>query len=216
MTFDDEYLNTFIDALMAEPWYTKIAWICNSRTDTINPSTLRKMKEAGCWQIAFGLEFGSNKILRLAGKGGNASIEQGRQAVCWASEAGMVVDGHFIMGYPGEDQTTLQQTIDFACSLPLTFAHFYAAVPFPGAPLYDMAVAEGWCAADAWEKFTQDSASLTTNLLRPEIINQYIGSAYKAFYLRPRIWRRILAIPQSISEFINLASIGWSFMCHLK
>lgn len=214
MTLDDEYLNNFLDELIQSGLSKKIRWVCNSRVDSVHPQTLKKMRKAGCWQMAFGLEFGSDEILRLAGKGGNATVAQGRRAVEAANDAGIVVDGHFIMGYPGETEKDLQATIDFACSLPLTFAHFYAAVPFPGSELYTTAINNGWCSPDAWESYTQDSSSMLTASLTPTVINTYISKAYRKFYLRPQIVRRVLKIPATFSEYINVFKIGRQFMCH--
>lgn len=214
MTLDDEYLNEFLDAILKEGLEKKIRWVCNSRVDCIRPDTLRKMRRAGCWQIAFGLEFGSDEILRIAGKGGGATVAQGRKAVTAAAEAGIAADGHFIMGYPGETEKHLQMTIDYACSLPLTFAHFYAAVPFPGSELYSVAVKNGWCQPDAWESYNQDAASLTTPWLKPETVNAFIGRAYRSFYSRPGTVMRILKIPKTLREYANIIKMGFSFMRH--
>lgn len=212
MTLDDLHLNEFLDALMESGLNKKISWVCNSRVDNVRLSTLKKMKDSGCWQIAFGLEFGSDEILSLAGKGGAATLVQARKAVTMASDVGLVVDGHFIMGYPGETMETLQATIDFASSLPLTFAHFYAAVPFPGSELYNLALENAWCAPGAWESFNQDNACITTQTLHSRTVDEYIAKAYKAFYLRPVIFLRVLKIPKNIFEFANILKLGWRFL----
>src|SRR5262249_8436571 len=41
----------------------KVRWTCNSRVDTIDEEMMVKMKQAGCWLIAFGIESGSQKVL---------------------------------------------------------------------------------------------------------------------------------------------------------
>lgn len=212
MTLDDTYLNEFLETIFKEKLDRRIHWVCNSRVDSVRDNTLRKMHRAGCWQIAFGLEFGSDEILKLSGKGGSATLDKGREAVHMASNAGLVVDGHFMMGYPGETEKHLQATIDFACSLPLTFAHFYAATPFPGSELYTSAIENAWCSPDAWESYNQDDASLTTPWLSPKITNSYICKAYKKFYLRPSIFARILKIPKSLYEYIEIMKMGVAFM----
>lgn len=211
MTADNHYLNTFLDALLSEKLDTQIRWVCNSRVDGVNLPTLKKMKRTGCWQIAFGFEFGDNDILRLANKGGTASVEQGRQAAQMTYEAGIAADGHFIMGYPGETPDTLQATIDYACSLPLTFAHFYAVAPFPGSALYDEVLAKNWFPQGAWDKVTQDAASITTPLLSPSVVNQYIQKAYRSFYRNPKVLMRILSVPRSAREYLEVFRLGWQF-----
>jgi radical SAM superfamily enzyme YgiQ (UPF0313 family) len=211
MTLDHAYLMSFLDALIEEGLHKQISWVCNSRVDCMTAEIAKKMKQAGCWQIAFGFEFGDDRILTLANKGGKATLEQGRKAAEITSRAGIAVDGHFMMGFPGETPDTLQRTIDFACSLPLTFAHFYAVVPFPGAPLYEMAINNGWISNSSWEQLTQDSACLKTDLLNSTTVNQFIRKAYKTFYFNLKVFFRIGRLPNSLKEYLELARLGVSF-----
>jgi len=207
MTLDKQYLTEFLDKICREGLQKKIRWVCNSRVDCADQDLFVRMKAAGCWQIAFGLEFGDDRILKLANKGGNSSIKQGRLAVEMADKAGLVADGHFIMGYPGEDVASLDKTIEFACSLPLTFAHFYTASPFPGAQLYDEAIANKWIDTEDSSFINQDIVSLKLPGLSPEIVAEKVGKAYRVFYSRPQTAWRILSMPHSPGEFFNLAKL---------
>lgn len=203
LTFDSRHLNEFLDALISKGLHKKIRWVCNSRVDTVSFEILKKMKRAGCWQIAFGFEFGDDSILAAAEKGGKASVQLGREAATLAHKAGLIVDGHFMLGYPGETEATLQKTIDFALSLPLTFCHFYSVVPYPGAEIYG-----DWSKEKkltSWRKFDQVSPVYDTNSLSAETIARFKKSAYRRFYLRPSVVFRILSIPSTIKEFLNLA-----------
>ena len=211
MTFDRRYLNSFLDSLMNEGMHKKIEWVCNSRVDGSDLTLFKKMKAAGCWQVAFGYEFGDERILQLADKGGKATVEQGRIAAEAAHQAGLIVDGHFIMGYPGETKESLQATIDYACSLKLTFAHFYACVPIPGSRLYKESVDQSWFNGSDWAKLNQDKASISTPQLCPEMVQAYIRKAYKRFYIRPCIMMRGLKIPKSLNEYMNFAKLGIGF-----
>ncbi|MFH1619840.1 MAG: radical SAM protein [bacterium] len=216
MTLDADSLNSFLDAVLAEGLNKKIKWVCNSRVDFADEALFGKMREAGCWQIAFGFEFGDDRILRLAGKGGRSSIARSRAAAEAAAKAGLVVDGHFIIGYPGEDAETMRATINLALSLPITFAHFYAAVPFPGAKLYEEAVHNGWIEPSRWDRLNQDMPAITTDRLNPHLAGRYIRRAYRKFYFRPATALRILRIPNGIKEFWKLFLIGIGFLRQVK
>jgi anaerobic magnesium-protoporphyrin IX monomethyl ester cyclase len=211
MTLDRAFLEHLLDSLHAHGLGTEINWVCNSRTDAGDRELFAKMRRAGCWQIAFGFEFGSDEILGRAGKGGKCSTSRGRKAAEDAASAGLVVDGHFILGFPGETEETLQATIDYACSLPLTFAHFYSCVPFPGSRLHDEARAEGWLINLTSEGFSQDEACLDAGVLSPVTVNEFIRKAYRKFYLRPQIVGRILRIARSANEFVRIVGIGVRF-----
>lgn len=216
MTADKIYLNEFLDAILHERLESKISWVCNSRADISDIDLFRKMKEAGCWQIAFGFEFGDDRILKLVQKGPKASVSQGREAAECAARAGIAIDGHFIMGYPGETKETLQRTLDFACSLPITFAHFYAATPFPGSVLYEEAIEKQWLRIPDPSKIHQDSSCLETPHLNPSTVTLFIRKAYRAFYLRPQTILRGLNLAKKPKEYLNLIRLGFCFYRELR
>lgn len=200
---DRYYLEEFLDALKSEGLDQKIDWVCNSRVDQLDLELFKKMKEAGCWQIAFGLEFGTDKMLKIANKGGQATVERSGRAVVEADKAGLVVDGHFIMGYPEETLADMEETIKFACSLPLTFAHFYLATPFPGSTLYNQIKAD-FQSVDLWNKISQDQGE--------KEVQEKVSRAYKKFYLSPnRIWK-IYRVARGLREKINLVKLGIKFV----
>lgn len=208
---DRHYLEEFLAALLSEKLDRKIRWVCNSRVDQLDFALFKKMRKAGCWQIAFGLEFGTDKMLKKANKGGRATVEIGRQAVIEAAQAGLVVDGHFIMGYPEETLADIEETIKFAVSLPLTFAHFYAATPFPGSVLYDKIKAD-FHSADLWNRISQDQYVLTNPGYTKKELRQKIGRAYKKFYLSVNRLNKISQTAKGIKEKVNLIKLGTGFI----
>jgi radical SAM superfamily enzyme YgiQ (UPF0313 family) len=107
-----------------------VRWICNSRVDTVDPVMLRRMKDAGCWMICYGIESGDDEVLAKNKKG--ATCEQAKQAVKWTKEAGIRIWGYFMLGLYGDTLGSMQRTIDFACSLRLDIANFAVSAPYPG------------------------------------------------------------------------------------
>jgi len=215
LSADLKFLNRFLDALLAEGLEKKIRWVSNSRVDGLDEETVAKMKRAGCWQIAFGIEFGTDKALKLAKKGGRATVEQGRKTVEMVNRAGIAVDGHFIMGYPGETEEDMQATVDYAASLPLTFAHFYMATPFPGSPLYESFVEQSNAGQASWDHISQDQYVFTEHGLTQELVQQYISKAYKKFYLSPSRVLKIRNIAEGLGENINLVKLGTTFVADI-
>lgn len=205
LTGDVKYLNSVLDTIIERKLHEKIRWVCNSRVDTVSLDILKRMKEAGCWQIAFGFDFGSDRMLKLTKKGGRANVELAKKAAAMASEAGLAVDGHFMLGYPGETEVEMIQTINLALSMPLTFSHFYAVVPYPGSQLYsDWIKLKKDQVLPNWDQFDQTQAVIETAELTTEKIKSYKKSAYRRFYLRPSLILRIAKLPKSIYELSNL------------
>lgn len=93
------------------------------------------MARANCYEIAIGVESGSDKILKQIGKGTNRTTI--RQCVKWAKAAGIIIRGYFILGMPDENNEDLQQTEEFAEELDLDEYGFTILCPYPGTQMYD-------------------------------------------------------------------------------
>ena len=91
------------------------------------------MRRAGCRTVFFGIESGSDEILRVMRKGITAA--QARDAVWAAHDAGLEVGAFFILCYPGETDETVLETLRFAGSLPLDYLGLSMPYPLPGTPL---------------------------------------------------------------------------------
>lgn len=187
-TADQDYVLRFCDAILNED--LKIKWTCNSRVDTVDRNLLETMAKAGCWMISYGIESGNQAVLDYAKK--RITLDQSRDAVKMAKEAGIQVAGHFVFGLPGERKQTLKQSIDFALSLNMEWAQFYCAVPFPGSSLYELARTQGWIEGTDFKKYRQDNAVMTLPGLSYSVVNVYRKKAFRRFYLRPKRLFQIL------------------------
>ncbi len=110
-------------------------WECLGRVDSIDRPTAEAMKAAGCDRIFFGVESGVDSILRLMNK--NINIKAAGDAVKAAKSAGLKTGAFFILGYPGETDDTVLETIRFATSLPLDYLSFTMPYPLPGTALHE-------------------------------------------------------------------------------
>lgn len=72
---------------------------------------IRKMKEAGCEHVIFGIESGSQHVLNLMKK--NYRIEDADRIIRYMHEVGIVVTCNFMFGFPGETEEDFQCTLDF-------------------------------------------------------------------------------------------------------
>jgi anaerobic magnesium-protoporphyrin IX monomethyl ester cyclase len=113
----------------------RIGWECLSRVDTVDQEIVQKMKKAGCIRMFFGIESGNDSVLRLMRK--EITVKQASDAVRATKNAGVQVGAFFILGYPGENERTVLDTISFASSLPLDYLSFTLPYPIPGTPLFE-------------------------------------------------------------------------------
>jgi len=112
----------------------QMTWSCAARIDTVKPDLLALMKKAGCWEISFGLETGSQELLLKMDK--QASVERAEQAVHWTYDAGIRIKGLFMLGYPGESAQTISETKAYVKRLPMHFMNLTKFTPYPGSPIY--------------------------------------------------------------------------------
>jgi anaerobic magnesium-protoporphyrin IX monomethyl ester cyclase len=115
--------------------HLKIGWECLSRVDTLDPELVERMKQSGCLRIFFGIESGDDSILAIMGK--KTTAKKAEKAVSVCNAAGVKVGAFFILGYPGENDKSLLNTIKFASSLQLDYLSFTLPFPIPGTPFFE-------------------------------------------------------------------------------
>jgi anaerobic magnesium-protoporphyrin IX monomethyl ester cyclase len=194
----------------------RLRWTCNSRVDFVDSEMLELMGQAGCWMISWGIESGSEEILRRCRKG--IRIEQVERALRWAEDAGILNWGYFIIGLPGDTTETIQETIRFSKKLPLDLALFHIAAPHPGTPFFFEVVEQGWFRPGTeWEQVDMDrSTVLDYPHLRAEELERWARRAFREWALRPGpmlTYLRMLVKSPSLwrpTVRIGLESLGWA------
>jgi len=87
-----------------------IKWYARARVNTVDEEMLKKMKEAGCIRISYGVESGSPKILQIIKKG--ITAEQALRAIKLTSDLGIGVSVNFMVSLPYEQWEDLKMTAD--------------------------------------------------------------------------------------------------------
>ena len=154
-----------------------------SRADTLSKEVVKGLAESGCWQIAIGIESGDQRILNILNKG--ITLKQIRNAVKITEQAGIQAKGFFMIGNPGETIESINNTINFAKSLPLSAAMFTISTPLPGTIFYSIAKKYGEFRELDWSKYSMWETTFIPRGLSKEILIRKHKDAYKKFYFRP-------------------------------
>ncbi|MBN1516069.1 radical SAM protein [Candidatus Sumerlaeota bacterium] len=160
-----------------------VRWGCNSRVDTICAERAQRMRQAGCWVVAFGLETGSQEIMDKMKK--QAKVDRAPQAVRICKEAGLCVHGFFVVGMPWDTRETIEQTYRFARSLQLDFFDFNIATPLPGTELYDIVQREGLMASELNTDVGYHKAAVRTFTLSADELSRWRKRALLKMSLNP-------------------------------
>jgi len=132
----------------------EISWFAISRVDLVDEEVLYWMRMAGCTQISYGVESGSEKIRHFLNK--NIQPEDIKKAFDLTTHYGILARAYFIYGAPGENQDTIQETIDLIHHIKPLSAIFYILDIFPGTALYDMFLKQSGQNDDIWLQKIED------------------------------------------------------------
>ena len=182
----------------------KIPWCCMGRVDNVSEEMLRLMKSAGCYQIFYGFESGSEEILRACRKG--ITKDQIRNAVKLTKKVGLSVCGSFIFGLPPETRQTAKETLGFAKELGANYVQFVLAAPFPGTDFYEEAKRKNLLQIDSWEDLDGTKGPIVrTEALSRQDLGGIIRKAYFSYYTSPRVILQNLRRMRNFKEARKIA-----------
>lgn len=123
-----------------------------------DPELLKLMKDAGCAQILVGLESPSASGLEGLEHKSNwkrRQLDKTRQAIATIQDAGITLNGCFVLGLDGTDTSSFDEVFEFVRETGLYEVQITVMTPFPNAPLYSRLEADGrLLREDAWEYCT--------------------------------------------------------------
>jgi len=132
-SLDPDHARSFCRRMIAEK--TDMKWFCLSRVDRMTRCDIALCQEAGCRKVFFGLESGSDDILKLMNK--KTTTDMAEKTIHRFADSDIRTAGFFMVGYPGETYETIETTIKWALSLPLDEISFTVPYPLPDTRLYD-------------------------------------------------------------------------------
>jgi anaerobic magnesium-protoporphyrin IX monomethyl ester cyclase len=131
-----------------------ISWAAICRIADINEHVLYHMRKAGCVQISYGIESGSEKIRKYLNKPINT--EMIKKVFSLTIAYGILPRAYFIYGCPEETSETIGETIDLIRDIKPLAAVFYILDIFPGTKLYKDWQIQKDVDDDIWKKRIED------------------------------------------------------------
>jgi radical SAM superfamily enzyme YgiQ (UPF0313 family) len=138
----------------------KIKWDLRNgvRVDRLNERLLEKMKKAGCFYLALGIESFDSEVLKKMKKG--STRERSIEAIKLVKKVGIPVGAFFMVGLPGDTFNKFLETYKLAKSMDLEEVRFYNVVPFPETELFDIIKEKGQFLKDPSEYLNLSSKFL--------------------------------------------------------
>jgi radical SAM superfamily enzyme YgiQ (UPF0313 family) len=201
-----EYLNFRDDIL---PWkdgwlerfttlYRKeigLPFICNYRANLVTPEIVRMLREAGCYQMFFGVESG-NDYIRNEVLNRHMSREKIVEAFDACREVGIKTVAYNMVGIPYEDKARVLDTVKLNVEIKADHSLSPIYYPYPDTALFDTAVREGWVPRvyDYREDRYVDQPTLPRDQL-------YFARHYFRTFVR--LYRILEKIPEPLSRYME-------------
>ncbi len=189
-TMDKAWVHELCSLIISSGLHKKIEWVTNSRTKPIDLDTLRIMKKAGCWLVAFGIESGSEETLQRIRKG--TTIKDNKRAIELAGKAGLKTYGFYMIGFPWESAKHLNNTKKLMFELDTDFVEMHIAIPYYGTQLYDIAKEYGVIDETVLGKDYFNSPTLGTKYLSMHYLMNYRKKTLMQYHTRPSYIRKRL------------------------
>ncbi|MBM3251266.1 MAG: B12-binding domain-containing radical SAM protein [Candidatus Omnitrophica bacterium] len=132
----------------------KIDWACSCRVTPVSEEMIAAMAEAGCRHICWGIESGSEEILKKINK--KITLSQIREAFELSKKFSHVIStGAFAMvGNRGETPGTIQDTVNFLNTIPITDCPSTSILYIlPGTLLYEYLRRDGYINDKDWLRY---------------------------------------------------------------
>lgn len=204
---DKAYVKELLDRLRGE----ELTFDCSSnaiRLNQLEPGIIVALEQAGCTNLALGIESGSDRVLKQLNK--SLTVGEIRHYVQMITEhSKLKMHGFFIIGLPGETKGEIEETIRLARQLPIHTANFFLYTPHPGTPLWDRLVSEGKLDTEFDPSiFLYESAVGAGREVSDALLQRLGKYAYLTFFMTP--WRlkrtlKMLGSRQSLSLAMRAA-----------
>ncbi len=149
-------------------------WSSFARVDTVSVDVLKKMKQAGCTAVSFGVESGNPEILKTIKKG--ITLEQVIAGVEMCNEAGIIPQASFILGLPGETPETMDESVAFGEKLrKIGVLHgYHLLAPFPGTEIREESERLGIkILTDDWSQYHANRAIVETQTVDQAMLDEF-------------------------------------------
>ena len=189
-----------------------ISWDIRARVDTVNEEIIMHLKKAGCQGIHYGIEAGTEKILKVLNKG--ITINHARKIFNLTRRYKIPILAYFMIGNPEETLDDIYTTFKVMKRLKPDYLHMTILTPFPGTKIYHDGLAKGIIKMDYWRNFAADPrpgfvAPHWDEMFTKDELNYLLVKGYRSFYLNLLyVLRRILKV-RSLGEFKKKAMAGF-------
>jgi radical SAM superfamily enzyme YgiQ (UPF0313 family) len=187
-------------------------FICSTTVNLLNEEIVKKLKEANCYCVFFGIETG-NETLRKEILHKNITNEQILKATELLRKYGIISRPTNMLGIPGESLENAFETLELNIKAKPTISWCSLFLPYPGTELREQALRDGLIEENGKETISYFSHTILKQKNNNKIQNlQKLFSLTVRFpFLKPVVKRIISLPPNFLFDLIFLFSFTYVF-----
>jgi len=196
-----------------------IAFFATTRSDHVDLEILEKLSEAGCYEISYGIETASSKLLTKMKKENN--VQTSKNAIALTKQAGIRACALLITGSVGETRETIDETVEFLRETdPEGIGSVGGLWILPGTGLYHYAKKIGiiddsfWLSNEPYMKYTHEHSVVWLKLFNHAVKNHKKLSEMSIMYQMQFILR--MYIEESTEKLVHVLNNYPIFKSFLK
>ena len=201
--FDREQADSLLIAYARVPWRVPLSFPNGMRLDQVDADLLALLEAAGTHAVTFGIDFGSDRMLKRMNRRMTVADIRARLATV-RQRSRLRVTGNFILGHFDDTRDGMMETARLARELPLDRAHFSAYVPIPGTPDWHRIQQRPNASELDLEGMDFNSFGLPHPQMSHRELTWLKRWAYAGFYARPDRLARMLGDVRSPRNFLHL------------
>lgn len=181
ISFDRKRFEEIVDGLIKLK--SKLRWGTPNgvRADTIlDKNLIKKIKKSGCQYLTVGVESGNQEFLsKVVNKSLDLKVIRKLAKMC--CEVDLPLNAFFIIGFPDEKRSQIQDTLNFALELHSSYGLYpfvNFAIPIRGTRMYDICLKKGYLIEKITSKSLAESSSfrgkgkISTPEFTPEALSE--------------------------------------------
>ncbi len=176
-----------------------ITWGCQAHVKTADEEMFLAMKKVGLVQLDFGVESGSNRVLKSLKK--DSTADSIRRAFAITRKVGLRTTATFMFGSPTETAEDIEQTMQLAQEIRPDFVSSFFITPYPGTELMELVDSNRWEMSNREERGLKKGPMLRIHFqdhelmaIRKRFQRLFLWRNFSGILLSPRYMARALLL----------------------
>ena len=158
-----------------------LKFVIETHLRILDSDLIKILKQAGLKAVKVGVESYDSDVLKASGRF-SVSKDQQLEKIRELEKNNIQVSAMYILGFPTDNDETINKTINYSKKLNTTYAQFSVWTPYPGTPVFDEFKEK--IIAKRYDEFDQYHLVFNHKIFSQQNIRNYLSKAYSLYYFR--------------------------------